>query len=418
MTTVSSKRPWAAAVGAFIMLFCVGLTSGGLSIFYLPVTEELNFSQTSFSLYVSIIALTGIVSFPLSGKLIARYNRQIRWFVRCGALGGLLCFFLYSRASSLTAFYLSSILMGFFLSTYANVVATAIVNNWFYKHQALLVSVVYTGTSLGSIFFSQLGDWIIRVLGWRSSYFILGCIACALLVLASFLISPKPDLLGTTPYGWDASADASRSARPQTGLVLGQALKTPAFWILGIGIFIGCIYVMGVQQSIIPSLQVDFSFSSALATNVFSVYSICCCAGKIIMGLVIDRFGFVSALIYMVVMLILSMILMLNASVVALAFAFAACFGLGNMFASVIASNATSSIFGVRDYSSIFGMVNIFYVVGMAIGPLAAGAIVDLTDSYHISWYIYGLLILVSAATVLLAYQGRKKLRSQYPESF
>lgn len=88
------------------------------------------------------------------------------------------------------------------------------------------------------------------------------------------------------------------------------------------------------------------------------------------------------------------------------------------MFASVMASNATSGIFGVRDYSSIFGMVNIFYVAGMAVGPVAAGAIVDITGSYHSSWYIYGLLILVSAAIVLLAYHSRKTLQKNYPASF
>lgn len=412
-----TKRPWLAAVGAFLMLFAVGLTSGGLSVFYLPVTADLGFSQTSFSLYVSIIALTGIVSFPLSGRLTSKYNRHIRWFVRAGAVGCLLCFFLYSRARSLTLFYAASVLMGFFVSTYANVIATSIVNNWFYSRRALIVSVIYTGTSLGSIFFVQLGSSIILNLGWRAAYVILGGIDCLILLAASCLISPKPELLGLYPYGWDSSAQ-TQSAAPQTGLTMPQALKTLCFWVLSIGIFIGCIYVMGIQQSIVPSLQVDFGYTPIAAAAIFSVYNISCCIGKILMGVVMDRWGFVVALVYMLVLLTAAMILMLNASVTAVAVAFAVCFGLGNMFASVIASNATSGIFGVRDYSSIFGMVTIFYVVGMAVGPIAAGSIVDMTGSYHKSWYVYGALILISGAIVLAAYLSRNKLRKKYSDQF
>lgn len=75
-------------------------------------------------------------------------------------------------------------------------------------------------------------------------------------------------------------------------------------------------------------------------------------------------------------------------------------YGCGATFTSVGVSYLTSSFFGQRDYAAIISLVNIFYVIGAALGPFISGVVYDITGSYDLIWRVY--LVLFACFIALL----------------
>ena len=102
----STQRAWLSVLGAFLISSGAGL-GGALSLFYLPVGEELGFSQTSLGVYVSLMSLCGIVSQPIVGRVLNRYSRRIRLVAVGGAVLGIACYAWLSTCHFIKQFFIS-----------------------------------------------------------------------------------------------------------------------------------------------------------------------------------------------------------------------------------------------------------------------------------------------------------------------
>ena len=74
----------------------------------------------------------------------------------------------------------------------------------------------------------------------------------------------------------------------EAGTALADALRTPAFWLLGTVLFLFYFYYLGVNNHLVAFLS-DAGFSDAAAARQYSAAIAVGIAGKIGMGLVGDR---------------------------------------------------------------------------------------------------------------------------------
>ena len=106
-------RPWMSLIAAFLILASsIGLGTNGLSLFYVTVTESVGFTQTAFSVYYAITMYVTALLCPVVGKIFTKRENLMKPMMAGAAALTALCFFLYSRCSSLPAFYAVSTVRG------------------------------------------------------------------------------------------------------------------------------------------------------------------------------------------------------------------------------------------------------------------------------------------------------------------
>ena len=69
----------------------------------------------------------------------------------------------------------------------------------------------------------------------------------------------------------------------------------------------------------------------------------------------------------------------------------------------------SGSLFGTRSIGSIFGALNTAYTIGAAIGPLLAGYIFDVTDSYYMAFASTAIAMSTAFLLCLLLKPPRRK---------
>lgn len=136
------------AVSCAIRVLGGGLHAYGLSIFFLPVTQELELTRTSTSLVFSLARAQGAVEGPLAGYCIDRYGPRpvITIAVLLAGLGYLLLARVHSYAALLIV-YMGVISLsyqaGFMDAT------MALANTWFIRKRALAMSLTSGSIALG-----------------------------------------------------------------------------------------------------------------------------------------------------------------------------------------------------------------------------------------------------------------------------
>ena len=117
------------AIAACLIMSAMIAGTVSFGFFMDPVTSDLGFDRSTFSLYFSLITIVGTVTLPVYGRAIARFGT--RPFVIFGGLWTGAAMAALSLCHSLPAFYVVGCLigLGFFGCSYAAV--PVIVSSWF-----------------------------------------------------------------------------------------------------------------------------------------------------------------------------------------------------------------------------------------------------------------------------------------------
>ena len=121
-------------------------------------------------------------------------------------------------------------------------------------------------------FHPALAQWLIDLVGWRQTWIWFGVLTWVLMLPLLWLIAnDKPENLGVYPDGVSPNKTQHNViGETQVGLKLHSALKTPAFYIIGIGLFVPAMLVTSLfffQVSIFEQQ----GLTSSLATKMFSI---------------------------------------------------------------------------------------------------------------------------------------------------
>jgi len=88
---------------------------------------------------------------------------------------------------------------------------------------------------------------------------------------------------------------------------------------------------------------------------------------------------------------------------------FVIAFAMASPMATVLSSYIIGHVFGNLDYGTIYGLIQIFATVGLAISMPLSGAIFERTGSLTPTWYLFAAMSLVVLAMFiyLLARQAK-----------
>ena len=251
------------AVGAVIS----GIGSihqSALSVFFLPLTQELNLSRASLSFIFSLSRLEGSVESPLVGWMIDRYGPRLPIMV--GTVLGGVGYLLLITTSSLWAFiliYMGVISLGFQMGFISSMHAVA--NLWFIRYRTRAMSAFSSSLRLGSALFTPVMGLIVAAYSWR-----VGSVFAAVVVLLiagplSLLIRRSPESMGLLPDGADPPEPGAvephvggtqsapvASASVTVDFTLKESLKTHSYWLIVMSTTVRYLVIGGIHLHWVP----------------------------------------------------------------------------------------------------------------------------------------------------------------------
>lgn len=387
------------AIAACLLMSAMIAGTVSFGFFMDPVTTDLGFDRSTFSLYFSLVTIVGTLTLPFYGKLIARFGT--RPFVIVGGAWTGLAFAAFSLCKTLPMFYLVGCLggLGFFGCSYA--VVPVIVSTWFHEKNGMIMGLASAcgGTvamALGLVFPS-----VISGFGWQMGYIMLGAIVFALTTpVGLLLLRSNPSEVGLLPYGCKDADQKHQGEQPdgetpEVGVSYGEALKMPQLW----G-FLASFLLLAVCISITQHLAayfVSIGFSAVAAGVFMSVISAGIIFTNTAAGIVSDKIGLMRTFLVCSILYAVSYVLLPMTSSVAVVCIALILMSIGNANTSMFSPMLTGAVFGQKDYAALWGLVSMANVLGQAIGAPLWGLAYDLTGGYQIAMYI-------SAAIVALAY--------------
>jgi MFS family permease len=380
----------AAAIGAATGLI---LYSYIVSLFIRHHVAEFGWTRGETAMASMATLAAGVLS-PLVGRLADRLG--VRPVIIIGALGfAAATVGLSLQTGDIRVYYgLVFVLVFFGLGT-TSITWTRTVSACFDRSRGLALSVTLSGVVITAALAPQLLTSIIETYGWRAGWLGVGAIAIVGSGVGLMLLP---------------SASARRKVRPGETSRLGDAVRSPAFWCLVLGMFLINIPSGGLMNQM-AALISDKGFSPRETASVMSAFAISVALGRLVAGLCLDRLPTpLVAFASMIVPAAGCLMLLGDGAVLWAVIAGIVCAGMSQGAEGDIGPYIVSRYFGLGAFGAIMGSVNAGVVTGTAAGGMLFGRIHDLYGNYDVALWIGAGCFLAGAFLFLgLAWRARRK---------
>lgn len=376
------------AISTFSLLVSNGLSIGGIPVFSEWIRNEfIATGAIAADRAQSIVANFGVLTFltagltaPIAGYCIQKFPIKRLMLLGCLIMG--VALIVHSQATEVWMIYLSRVMMGASLGFIGVLINTILVANWFVRRRGLAMGIVLCGTSFGGMVIPLLATPLIDSYGWRTAMVLVSLLVWLMLIPAIiFFVKPKPDDIGLNPDNATDASDMAEAAKLTSselpGLTLGQAVKTPIFWVFALAAALVFYPLFVSTQQLILYLRTDkIGMSPATAAGMISVMSAMSILGKFGFGFLSDKLKPTLVMLLCCLTMFIGTLsfLSFSASVVLL---FVIPFGLGYGGTFVLLQRLIADFFGPRDYAKILGFVTVIETIGAAIGGRVTGAVAD-----------------------------------------
>ncbi|HJN86002.1 MAG: MFS transporter [Dehalococcoidia bacterium] len=378
-----------------------------LTVFIYPMSQELGWTRTMISGAVSAGALASLLISPIIGWAIDRFGARPLLVISVMILGVSIASLAWATVP--VTFYLAYGAARVVFHTSAPIGATTVVSQWFIKKRGRAIGIVFAGGAIGGLLFTMASALLIDNYGLKVAWITLGLIVLAVsLAPTLFLIVERPEDMGLSPDGEPRERPTrvlAGAATPEDhSWKLKDAMGTVPFWILfvmGFAIF----FVNSGVNVHIGAFYRDQGLSSSMAATAISVSWIVAAAASVGWGWVLEkveaRFAYSAILLIQTV----GMLYLLSVSSNGEAFVIAVMIGMVTGGSNVIPSFMYANFFGRTQLGRIRGVGEIGVLLGQSTGPLLAGIVFDLRESYSLIFIVFSAVSLACSMLVLVAKQ-------------
>ena len=278
---------------ALMRLVGGGVGLYGRGVFLLPMEEDLGLGRDSISLVFAITGLQVGLLAPIAGILAQRYGgRKLLLTGSISAGLGYIFLFWVNSLFSLYMVFAIFISLGFNWSIFQ--APTAITNAWFSKRKALALAILSAGVGLGGLIIVPTLEALVRASGWRATSVVAGVVIIITGIITSAIVRNNPEEKGLSPDG-DSKEFKEKSKVPDskielTGLTAKEAIRTPLFWLLLLGVVMWLSAYGSLGLHFIPIL-VSKGESTRNAALFAGMYAISTFPMVLIIGWLSDRFN-------------------------------------------------------------------------------------------------------------------------------
>jgi MFS family permease len=390
----ASYYAWVILAVCFMVSMLIAGINTSFGVFLVPLSREFGWSAGAVSLAYSLFMLTNGLSAFGVGRLGDKYGSRLVFFI--GGLVFGVALLLTSRMTEVWELYLwYGVLAGIGRSP-LNVTLVAMVSRWFSKARGLAMGIVNSGTGAGSSLFTPLTNYLIIAFSWQDAYIIMAVMVWVFLTAAVMLMRDDPRDMGYLPYGEEeerpqpsqtTNAQSPKKVSKGPDWELGDALRTLQFWELGLLHFSCCMCHAIPLVHIVP-YAIRSGLSPATAASVLAAIGVFSFLGRIMWGILADRWGPKPAYVLAVFQQGLMMSWLIGTSHPVMFFLFAFFWGIGYGGAMPPYALFVKDYYGLKSFGSIYGGIMVLASMGMAVGGYMGGLIYDLSGSYQPAWIL------------------------------
>jgi MFS family permease len=384
-----------------VLAACLGVMAGfgslfvyTFAVFVKPLSAQFGWNREAISLGFGLAAISlGLIS-PLLGRWIDRIGPR-RIILPCMTIYGCAILSLAFLHSHIGQFYVTCVVLGLVGNGAAHLAYSRSISTWFQQRLGTALAFVMVGAGLGAMILPILAQSVITRAGWRAAYLSLGSLALLLGLPLSWRYIRERGLIRQD------SAPVSHC-----GMTWQQGLRSPAFWIIVAVLFVSSISMNGAITHL-SALLTDRGITARDAALCASMLGGSSLLGRIGVGWLLDRlFG---ARVALVVNLATAagIFLLARANSFPVGYVAAALIGIGAGGEAAITPYLLTRYFGLRAFSTLYGLTWTFYAAAGAIGPVILGRAFDLTGSYS--------SLLVTLAVALAFAAAMNLLLPKYP---
>ena len=373
---LDSPRAWGVVAAAFAAMFVAFGIAYSYGAFLEEMRADFGVGRAAGATFFSLTSLLYFGLGGVSGAAGDRFGQRRVLLVGAAAFGlGLVA---TARAGSLgVALAAYGLGVGIGVAC-AYVPMVALVGAWFERRRTLALGVAVAGIGVGTLVIPPATAALIEAVGWRDAYLVLAVVGVAALGLCALAAAPAPAGAGA------GSASLREALRdPQyRGLYLATAL-------LGVPLFVPFVYL--------PSYAEERGVDPVLAAGLIGAIGTASVAGRLALGALAGPLGLMRVFQGCFLAMALSFVLWWVAGgsyAVLLLFAIVLGVGYGGYVA--LAPAVVAERFGVERLGALLGVLYTSAGIGSAVGPPAAGAIIDASG--------YGPAIAASLAIGLAAF--------------
>jgi MFS family permease len=373
------------AAASALRVLGAGLHSFGFTVFFLPLSQDLNLSRTSTSLAFSLARAEGAVEGPIIGHLLDRYGPKPIMVAAVLLMG--VGYLILSQVQDYATFLI--VYLGLISLAHAGGFMHApmvLINTWFIRHRARAITISSSAFGLGGVLIAPVLSVIVQAWGWRWGAAIGGVLFLTIGLPLCLTIRRSPEGMGLLPDGDVPVREAGKDntedrSQREVDVTVREALRSFAFWgsVLAAGIRNGSYHAIAVH--FVP-LMVWKGLSQPQAALLLSVYAFLGMAFTLIFGWLADRANkprMTGLILFAAAGAMFLPILGDSLWVLCLFTIF---------FAAVettfpLGWAVVGDLFGRKHYAMIRGYMTLFYTWGGVLGPVIAGAIFDRWHTYE-----------------------------------
>ena len=391
-----------------------GLHAYGLSVFFLPVTQELGLTRTATSLVFSLARAQGAIEGPIAGYCIDRFGPRpvITIAVALAGIGYVLLAGVHSYAMLLIV-YMGIISLsyqaGFMDAT------MAVANTWFIRKRALAMSITSGSIALGGALLTPFLAYAVHTWGWRSASIGSGIAFLLAGMPLSLLIRRSPESLGLAPDGapLDAITNGNGANRitKQNGreadYTLRETLRTHQFWLLTFATSFRAICSSAVLVHFVP-IMVWKGYSETQGAFYLGVIAFCGMPTHLLIGWLGDRVHKPRLMAGFMALGSLSIYLLFQGSQTWQLWIAVLLFSVFEGLFPVTWATV-GDFFGRKNFAKIRGSMSFLYTWGSVLGPVIAGTIYDRTKSYALLFWVLFVISWGTAALYAMLFQPKPR---------
>ena len=375
----------AAASAACVLVSFASLLVYTFAIFLKPLAAEFNWSREAISAAFGIAALAVAACSPPLGWLLDRYPAR-RIILPCLTIFGCAFASLSLLTPHIWHLYAVFLVLGIVGNGTAQLAYSRVLTTWFVERRGVAFSILLGGSAAGAIVLPPTAEALIRTFGWRASFAILG---------ANVLVIGLP--CGSRVR---ERARPLHEEAPVTGASVREGLRSRAFWIVVATLFLISISQNGVVTHL-SALLTDRGIGASSAAFAVSAMGGAILAGRLFTGWLLDRYFAPRVALCLFVVSALGLFLLAAVRSFPLAIAAAALIGFGMGGEGDVTPYLLSRYFGLKSFSTLYGLTWTAYAIAGAVGPIIMGRAFDASGSYRSLLIQLGSVTLAAACLLL-----------------
>lgn len=401
----------------------LGVAYVGASVINAPMARELGLNRGTLGLGSAVFVLV----LGLAAPLVARVTNSVgaRLTLCVGSLlvaaGAFLLAFCVSQGWQYVLTY--GVILGMGCAFGALIPAQTCASMWFEKKRARALALVLTGSGVGGLIFAPLLTRVIVVTNgnWRAAWYVVLAAALSVALTSLLFVRNRPADCGQQPDGeavplpHGSSGRTADSASPvyrtRDSWTVREAMRTPAFWLIGIAAVGESVPSTAAIAHAVPHLR-DLGHSAQAAAAALGLFAVCTIVGKLSTGFLCDRIEPRYAWSVSIAIMGLAVLVATQAHSASTMYLFTGLLGFGSGGALTCWHATVANYFGPTAFASILGALMPFTNAVSATSPFLVGLSYDVQGSYSTAFYVISAITLISAV-LLLAAAPPSRSRSQ-----